>query len=177
MFDSRNDSISFAEDIFDQFEFFVFFFLFKKTKLKSICFLDWQFSRYGPPVLDLLYHIFGTTDAEYRKNNYENLLKTYYSSLSQTIQKLGSDPYKLYTFGTLQAQLKKYGKFGLLVATMIIQGTVAEIKDINDIDDYSERINRNEDVDLFRPFAGNTHEKFTKLINDLVTDLVNYEYI
>lgn len=145
--------------------------------MKSICFLDWQFCRYVPPAIDLIYHIFGATDAQYRKINYENLLMTYYSSLNQTIQKLGSDANKLYTYENLQNQLKKFGKFGVVVAVMIAQGRLAELKDFNDVDDYSERLDRGEDVNIFRTFEGNTKIKFEAFINDLVTDLVDYGYI
>lgn len=156
----------------------IFFFSdLQNTKLESICFVDWQVSRYCPPVLDLLYNIFSVTDKPFRDQHYEKLLKTYYSALSESIRKLGSDPDKLYTFENLESQLRKFGEFALLCAPMIIILSVAGPNDIGSLDEYAELLDKGEKVDLLKPFEGDTLQKYTTLINDVVTDLVNYGYV
>lgn len=156
-------------------------FFHQKSELDSMCFLDWQISRYCPSVIDLIYYIFTATDAEFRQQHYETLLKTYHFSLSEMIRKLGSDPDKLYTYENLKSQLKKFGKYALVCAPMIIQIMVASAKDIGNMDDYSEMIrSENPDVvkpDLIGPYDEETKAAYSAKINGLITDLVNYGYL
>lgn len=139
--------------------------------------MDWQISRYCPPVLDLLYNIFSSTDTSFRDQHYEKLLQTYYSSLSDTIRKLGSDPDKLYTYENFENQLRKFGRCALLCAPLIIGITVAGPNDVSNLDEYAELLNTDENIDVLKPFEGDTKIKYSRLINDLVTDLVNYGYL
>lgn len=124
----------------------------QKIEPKSICFVDWQISRYCPPVLDLLYNIFSSTDTSFRDQHYEKLLQTYYSSLSDTIRKLGSDPDKLYTYENFENQLRKFGRYALLCAPLIIGITVAGPNDVSNLDEYAELLNTDENVDVLKPF-------------------------
>lgn len=149
----------------------------QKKDIKAVCLLDWQIARYGPPVFDLLYNIFSSTDKQGRKEHYETLLKTYYKSLSDMVQKLGSDPKKLYTFENLESQMRRFGKFALLFGPMIIQIRVAKAKDVGDLDEYSERVENGEEPDLIQFSDEDTVKQYTTWINDLVTDLVNYGYV
>lgn len=129
-------------------------------------------------MLDLLYNIFSSTDKEFRAKHYDTLLKTYYSSLCNIVEKLGSDPKKLYTFENLQTQMRKFGEFALLSGPMIIQIKVANAKDILNLDDYAEQVEKgNSSADLIGEYDENTQEEYSDLINDLVTDLVNYGYV
>lgn len=142
-----------------------------------MCFLDWQMTRCGPPVLDILYNIFGATDGQFRKHHYDRLLNAYYASLSNAIRALGSDPTELYTHENFQGQMKKFGEFGLLWGLIIIRVRVANADDIENMDEYAERVERGEDVDLVREFTGETLTKFTDLVNELVADLADYGYL
>lgn len=146
--------------------------------MKSVCLLDFQLARYSPPALDLLYNIFSSTDKQFRAEHYEKLLKTYYSSLCDIVEKLGSDPKKLYTYENLQTQMRKFGEFALLCGPMIIQIKVANAKDILNLDDYAEQVEKgNKAADLVGEYDEETQEKFSNLINGLVDDLVNYGYV
>lgn len=145
--------------------------------LKSICFLDWQLSRFGPPVLDLLYFIFTVTDKQFRQQHYHSLLEIYHNSLSQTIEKFGSDPEKLYTFDNLQSQLRKFGDFAVLFASMIIQVRVAKDEHFSDLDDFANSIDRDQHVNVIGEYDSKTQAEYTIQINDLFTDLDNYGYL
>lgn len=149
----------------------------QKIEPESICLVDWQLSRYCPPVLDLLYNIFSSTDKSFRDQHYEKILQTYYSSLSDTIRKLGSDPDKLYTYENFENQLRKFGRIALLYAPMLIGVLLAGPNDVSNLDEYSELIDKDNNIDLLKPFEGEKQLKYSSLINDLVTDLVNYGYI
>lgn len=152
-------------------------FSFQKKQLNAVCFVDWQLTHYSPPVIDVLYNVFSSTDKPFRDLNYEKLLNTYYSSLSQTIRKLGSDPNKVYTFENFQEQLRKYSDYALLLAPMIITIRLAKAKDVANLDDFAECLERGEDADLVHAFDDETQIEFSKQINGLLTDLVEYGYI
>lgn len=162
--------------------YFIFFFIsffchLQKNELKSICLLDFQLSRYSAPVLDILYNLFSSTDKRFRVEHFDKLLKTYHSSLCDMIEKLGSDPQKLYTFENLQTQMRKFGEFALLFGPMIIQIRVASAKDILDLDTYAEHVERGGSADLIGEFDEDTQIEYSVLINGLVDDLVNYGYV
>ncbi|XP_031627278.1 uncharacterized protein LOC116343395 [Contarinia nasturtii] len=148
-----------------------------KTQLKSICFLDWQFTHSCSPALDLLYNIFSSTDKNFREKHYEQLLQAYHSSLSTTIEKLGSDPDGLFSYENLQNELKKFGEFTLLVVPMLLLVKITNPKDIKPIGDYSACVERGEEIDLINNLDEETQEKFSGLINDLFDDLVRLGYI
>lgn len=93
------------------------------------------------------------------------------------MQKLGSDPNKLYTFENLQSQLKQFSVYALIFAPMVLQIRVAKPEHFADLDDFTERIERGEDADIMKEFDSETMIKYSTLINDLVTDLVRYGYI
>lgn len=139
--------------------------------------MDWQIGRFGPPVLDLLYFIFTVSDKQLRQENYHGLLKTYYRSLSGTIEKLGSDPQKLYTFDDLNAQLKKFGDIAVLFASMGIQVSVANAEHFSDFDDFFDRIDRNQKAQFVNEYDDKTLAEYTIRINDLFTDLDSYGYL
>lgn len=149
----------------------------QKRQLKSICFVDWQLTHYSPPVIDVLYNIFSATDKPFRDLHYEQLLKTYYSSLSETIRKLGSDPNKLYPYENFKEQLRKYSDYALLLAPLIIAIRVAKAKDVVNLDDYAECLERGEDADIVKQFDDESRAEFSKQINGLITDLVDYGYL
>lgn len=139
--------------------------------------LDWQIGRLGPPVLDLFYFIFTVTDKQFRQQNYQNILETYYNSLSQTIVKFGSNPQKLYTFENLQSQLRKFGAYAVLFASMIIQVRVANATHFTDLDEFAECIDRDENVNIIKGYDDETLAEYTIQINDFFTDLDSYGYL
>lgn len=139
--------------------------------------MDWQLAHYCSPALDVLYNIFTSTDKKFREQHYDTLLDTYYKSLCGMMRKLGSDPNRLYTFQDFQLQLAKFGEFALLYAPIILSIRMAKEKDIANLDEYAEHLENGKDVDLLYQFDDETQKIYSRLINDVVTDLVNYGYI
>lgn len=143
-------------------------------KPTAVSFVDWQLGYYGPVSEDLLLNIFNSTDSQIRKNHYKHLLKTYYSSLSETVKKLGSDPNKLFTYDDLQSQFKIFGQISLMRSAPLTLNTLASAKDVEDMEKYVELIRRGENAHLMKEFDAETKQKFIKVTNELVTDFVNY---
>lgn len=150
--------------------------LLQPKQLKAICLVDWQLTHYCPPVFDLLYNIFSSTDKEFRDRHYEHLLKAYHQSLSDTIRRLGSDP-KQYTYEDLQKQMQKYSDFALTLAPMIISIRVARAKDVSNLDDYAQLLEQGVEADVLGQFDEDTQKEYSRQINGLLTDLVNYGYV
>lgn len=142
--------------------------------MKSLSILDWQIARYCPPVLDVLYNIFSSTDKSFRDQYYTKLLETYHLTLSETICKLGSDPTKLYSYENFQGQLRKFGDFTLLCAPLLISIRVAQPKDTNNDD---KNTGKREKVLANIHSNEETQTEYSRLINELITDLVNYGYV
>lgn len=154
-----------------------FIFFTQTDNLEDVCFVDWQIIRYCSPALDLLYNIFTSTDGEFRKKEYQNLLKHYHHTLSAAITKLGSNPRKLFTLADLQYHMKKFGKYAFLMCPLLIGVMLADPKDIPDLDALSEELaNETDNLELVRGFDEETQRKYEIRIRDLVADLVELGY-
>lgn len=137
--------------------------------------MDWQISRYGSPVIDLIYYIFSATDKDLRASEYKNLLNLYHSSLSEIVKKLGSDPEKLFSFKDFEAQIKKFGKFPFLMTPILIQVMLAAAKDINDMEEVrKDMVTADKKITLVSGFDDRTQLAFNKRINDVITDMVDF---
>lgn len=139
-------------------------------------FIDWQVARFGSPVLDLHYNLFGCTDRAFRQAEYQKLMQHYYESLSAQIRRLGSDPDALFTFDDFQCHLKKFGKFAFVMGPAMVPMMLADAKDIPNLDEMSEKMSDEENVDLVKGFDNKTQIEYNKRINDLLEDLVDLGY-
>jgi len=113
---------------------------------QKICLLDWQLGRYSSPVLDITYFMFSSTDRALREEHYDKLIKIYHNALSNTITKLGSDPEKLFSFNDLLEELKRYGRFGLVLAPVLLQIITSKPDDIPDMDEFAEDFANNKKI-------------------------------
>ncbi|XP_053657727.1 uncharacterized oxidoreductase dhs-27-like [Anopheles marshallii] len=87
---------------------------------KTIKLIDWQLSRYGSPVLDLVYFIFNCTDEELRAHSYQRLLSIYYNSLSEHLHNLGGNVERQFPRSAFRDQLKQFGRYGFLLSMMVM---------------------------------------------------------
>lgn len=108
---------------------------------------------------------------------YQDLLETYYTSLSNTIRKLGSDPNKLFSFEQFQAQLRRFGETALLFAPMLMLVKLVKPEHIMPMTEYAACVERGEKPDLVNELDATTQTEFNKQVNDLFNDLLNLEYI
>ncbi|XP_037932151.1 uncharacterized protein LOC119666944, partial [Teleopsis dalmanni] len=86
----------------------------ENEKVTEARLIDWQIMRYASPITDLAYFIFSCTTQEFRINNYELMLDTYYREFEQHVKRLGSEPKNLFSRDTFNTELKKKGAIGLL---------------------------------------------------------------
>lgn len=161
--------------------FLLFFLLFQSKTPQKICLIDFQIARFASPVLDLLYFLFTSTVKSIRDQYFKDILNIYYSTLSTTIRKLGSDPDQLFPFDVLERQLKKFGKYGVLIAPTLLQVITADPTDIPDMDQLSEDIENNKgnkDSDHPKSFiSSKTQELYNTRVRDVVRDAEAYGYL
>ncbi|KAJ6632706.1 hypothetical protein Bhyg_16079 [Pseudolycoriella hygida] len=151
----------------------------KSNLPQKICLLDWQLARYSSPVLDISYFMFSSTDRKLREEHYDKLIKTYYNSLSNTITKLGSDPEKLFSFNDFLGELKRFSRYGLILAPVLLQIITSKPTDIPDMDEFAEQLQNNTKTvdESMAVFAStDTLEQYNQRVRDVVKDgmLLNY---
>lgn len=151
------------------------------SELEAMRFLDWQLSRYGSPTLDLFYNIFTSTDKDLRDEHYDELLNLYHSTLSATVQKLGSDAEKLFSYVEFQTNLKKFGKFALILAPLIIELRLANPKNVKNLDDFSSGVansgNDAHSADIVSKLSDDAQKQYNEIINDIVSHLYSLGYL
>lgn len=141
--------------------------------------MDWQLGRYSSPVLDITYFMFSSTDGKLRADHYDKLIKIYHNALSNTITKLGSDPEKLFSFNDLLGELKRFGRFGLLFAPVMLQFITSKASDIPDMDEFAEDIKNNtktmdESIQAFT--SSSTLDEYNQRVRDVIKDGILLSY-
>uniref|UniRef100_A0A904A421 CHK kinase-like domain-containing protein n=1 Tax=Anopheles quadriannulatus TaxID=34691 RepID=A0A904A421_ANOQN len=149
------------------------------SKIKLI---DWQLSRYGTPVLDLVYFIFNCTDEEMRSHSYQRLLSIYYQSLSEHLHNLGGDVERQFPRSAFREQLKKFGRYGLLIAMLIMPMICTPNDELPDTNKAMEGlVKENPDGDDEVNFEYGTTEKaairYQKRMSGCIRDMIRLGYI
>jgi hypothetical protein len=148
-------------------------------KPTEVCLLDWQLMRYASPVLDIVHYIFACTTKEFRDQHYETCLDIYYESLTTFLKRLGSNPEKLFPRSAFDGQIKRFGKFGLLMATMCLQFFTSNPDDIPDMDEMAERMARGDEIDPneMKFNSSRTIGIYNKRMSDVFKDSYRLGYI
>jgi len=143
----------------------------------NICLVDWQLTRYSSPVLDLHYNLFSSTDKQFRDEHYDSLMELYYSTLSKTVEKLGSNPEKLFSYDDFQNELKQFGNFAYLVAPIMTQMNLVDSADVVNLDEYSEKTAKGENTGNFvHELKADVEARFKERIVDVLNDLDRLNY-
>lgn len=119
-------------------------FLFSQTATAPhrIGLIDFQIARFASPILDLAYFLFSSTTKELRDGHLDEVLRIYHSTLSDTVAKLDSDPERLFGYAEFRRQWTALGKYGALIAPMLLQVITAAAEDIPDMDRMAEERER-----------------------------------
>lgn len=118
--------------------------------------------------MDLFDVLFTTSDKEFRDKHFNNLIRHYHKTLSESIQRLGSDPEKLISFTDLQSQLKKNGKYGLMIGLLTLPLALPDANEIPDMDAEPE----NEDEETLTPYSEATQAIYNKRVNEFLADVI-----
>ncbi|XP_049820603.1 uncharacterized protein LOC126264917 [Aethina tumida] len=104
-------------------------FKYKDKKLESIKLIDFQMITDSSPVYDLSCMLYTSARIEDIKN-LDKYLKIYYTTFSNTVKSLGSDPEALLPYEVLKEDWKKYSKFGIQFGIMVHKLKLMDGKDM-----------------------------------------------
>ncbi|XP_052132910.1 uncharacterized protein LOC113208855 [Frankliniella occidentalis] len=151
--------------------------LFKYSKagsVEEVCLLDFQLARFGPPVLDIAYLLYCCTVREFRDKHLDKLLREYHDQLSANLRRLGSDPDKVYSRETMQAQLRERMRFGLGMAVMTVPLFLADSDEIPDMD---EQFDKGADMKEVMDVESKSAPERNKRISDVLEEMMERGWI
>lgn len=137
--------------------------------------MDWQILRYVSPALDIAHFTFVCTDREMRAKHYDELLKIYHNSLTELLNSLGGDAEKQFPFEALLDQMKRFGKFGVIMALIMIPILQTSSEDFPDLDNMAEELNT--DPDGFSNVFGKENKDYKERMNGVLADAIRYGYL
>ena len=82
--------------------------------------IDFQLARFASPVNDLAYFMYSCTTEELRAQYYDDLIKTYHTSLSELISDFGSNPENLFPFSALEVSLINFCHFSFNYSHLLV---------------------------------------------------------
>lgn len=134
---------------------------------RAVCLIDWQIVQFCSPAMDISYFLFSSTDPTLRDEHYDDLLHVYYDNLAETLQRLGSDPEKLFKYSDLMDQLKKYAQYGFIMSPMLIQVVTAKPSDIPDLNELAQQID-NDKLEDFESFVKGTDPLYHRRMSGVI---------
>lgn len=147
----------------------------------NIKLIDWQLSRYGSPVLDLVYFIFNCTDEELRSHSYHRLLSIYYNSLSKHLHNLGGNVDKQFPRSAFRDHLKRFGRYGFLMSLMVMPIICTPTDELPDTDETMEKLMKDMTSGNESEMVYGTTEKaaarYRKRMSGAIRDVIRFGYI
>lgn len=141
--------------------------------------LDWQASRYCSPVLDLVFFIFLSTDGQLRESHYDELINIYHRSLKALLDHLGGDTMSQFPFTALIRQLKQFGRFSVIMSTLLIPMITTKTDNLPDMDFLSENM-KNDDpavMEEMMNFMLRGSDQFASRMKGILVDAMRYNYL
>lgn len=135
--------------------------------------------RYAPPLTDLLYNLFSSTDKKTRDEEFSNYIHDYYDQLSNNIRKMGSDPDKIFPYEAFKKELKLSGNIAFLLTPMLIEISQAESKDVSNLDQMCEEMANGDGelkLNLISGLSDSAKIIYHQRINDSIGDLTRHGY-
>lgn len=112
-----------------------------------------------------------------REQHYEQLLRVYYENLAQTIRLCGSDPERLFPWTNFLEQLRQFGKFGIVMAPLLLQVMVSDPKDIFLVDDMANAVGTDKEKSSFAVLTAESTEKYRQRLGDSIDDAKRWGWI
>lgn len=89
----------------------------------------------------------------------------------------GSDAEKLFPYATFAEQLKQFGRFGLVMATMVVPLFTSVQEDLPDLDVVCEQIERDRGMGNKMFKFEKTQDMFAVKMRDIIIDMDRLGYI
>lgn len=109
----------------------------------------------------------------FSRQNHEKGIKTEYSSDSR----LGSDPERLFPFELMQDHFRKFARYGLIMASVLLPVITQDRGSGFDSEDMAEKVIEMKDLDMDSIYSGSSRKKFYHRLRDVVVDMARLGYI
>ncbi|KAI8036609.1 uncharacterized protein LOC128260160 [Drosophila gunungcola] len=147
--------------------------------------IDFQMSRYGPPVLDIVHYLFACTEKQLRDEHFSTFMNAYYDTLDQKLSSCDLHLEEIYPRSVFNRQLQLYGVYGLIMGAFSLPFFISNASEVVDIDTVSEAIQDlstssdepkyKELIEEFEMLNVRTLPIFKRRITGIVRDLIKYE--
>lgn len=114
-----------------------------------------------------------------RAKHYEELLKIYHDSLRELLDCLGGDTDTQFPFSALTSQLKQFGKFGIIMSSVVVPFTGTKSEDLPDMDFMAENMAKDnpEMMNEMMTSWGSKNESFVPRLRGNLLDSIRYGYL
>lgn len=126
--------------------------------------------------------MFICTDHQLRAKHYDELLSIYHHSLKELLDHLGGDTMTQFPFTAFLRHLKKFGKFGVVMACMILPMLQIKSDELMDMDFMAEKMNNpdpSEMEKIMKEFVEKSSGYQTSVIRmrEMFHDAIKYGYM
>lgn len=114
-----------------------------------------------------------------RNKHYDELLNIYHRSLKDLLDHLGGDTQTQFPFTALLRQLKLFGKYGAMMAFMVIPLITTKNDALPDMDFVAENMNNPDPevmAEMMKSFGG-TSENYASRMRGSLLDSIRYGYL
>lgn len=110
-------------------------------------------------------------------------MDVYYNTLVTFMKRLGSDPEKMFPRQAFEEQLKRFGRFGLLMAIMVLPIFTSKVEDTPDMDDLAEKFKESltsgipMDESVISFTTHKTQDAYNERMTGVFQDMYDLKYI
>lgn len=124
-----------------------FMFNYEEGDPVAVSIVDWQLSSIRSPVFDISRFLFSVCRKK-ELDKLEELLKYYYACFSEHLNKLGSDPEKLFSFSNFRRHWTKYSQFGIIGSSMTMKLAVLDEEEAPSIAQLEKGVDYNDTFNM-----------------------------
>ncbi|XP_020801414.1 uncharacterized protein LOC110178577 [Drosophila serrata] len=147
--------------------------------------IDFQMSRYAPPVLDIVHYLFACTEKQLRDEHFPAFMNAYYDTLDQRLASRDLRLEEIYPRSVFNRQLQLFGVYGLIMGAFSLPFFISNANEVLDIDTVSEAIQDLSDssdeskykdlIEEYDMLNERTLPIFRRRILGIVKDLIKYK--
>lgn len=90
---------------------------------------------------------------------------------------MGSDPEKHFPYALMLEHFRKFGKFGLILSTVVLPMMTADDGNGINLDEIAENMKNGKEIDNNLFISENSRSKFLTRLRDVVADMARLGYI
>jgi Ecdysteroid kinase-like family len=139
--------------------------------------LDYQMMRYASPATDIWYFLLVCTTKEFRDRHFDDLIRVYYDKLSEAVKSLGSDPDKVFPREVLEAHIKRFAKFGMLMAILLLPLFTAQSADAPDLQELADKMQLSDNTADIHNQLTTAEALYSSRMVELLREMSEKEYL